>query len=100
MLTQRVEKEIPVSGFVHKVKAYFQLLKFRLSLTIAFSCAIGFLLGSSDRDWFQVLLVMLGGILVTGAANIINQIIEKDFDKLMKRTAKRPLPTNTISVKE
>ncbi|MBK0402309.1 protoheme IX farnesyltransferase [Adhaeribacter sp. BT258] len=100
MLTQRIEEEVSVSGFGQKAIAYFQLLKFRLSLTIAFSCAIGFLLGSPERDWFQVLLVVIGGLLVTGAANIINQIIEKDFDKLMKRTAKRPLPANILSKKE
>jgi len=41
---------------------------------------------------------MLGGMLVTGSANIINQILEKDLDKLMKRTAKRPLPTGQIAV--
>ena len=97
MLTQQIEEEVSVSGFGQKAIAYFQLLKFRLSLTIAFSCAIGFLLGSQERDWFQVFLVVIGGLLVTGAANIINQILEKDYDKLMKRTAKRPLPTNTLS---
>jgi protoheme IX farnesyltransferase len=43
---------------------------------------------------------MLGGLLVTGSANIINQILEKDLDKLMKRTAKRPLPKGHVSVKE
>lgn len=38
--------------------------------------------------------------MVTGAANIVNQILEKDLDKLMKRTANRPLPTSTLSVME
>ena len=32
--------------------------------------------------------------------NSINQIIEKDLDKLMKRTQSRPLPTNRITVRE
>ena len=100
MLTQRIEEEVPVSGFIHKATAYFKLLKFRLSLTIAFSCAIGFLLGSPERNWMQVALVILGGLLVTGSANIINQILEKDFDKLMKRTANRPLPTNALTITE
>ncbi|HSI89776.1 MAG TPA: heme o synthase [Adhaeribacter sp.] len=100
MLTQRLEKDLPVIGVMQKVQAYFQLLKFRLSLTIAFSCAIGFLLGAKDPQWVSVLMVMVGGLMVTGSANIINQIIEKDFDKLMKRTAKRPLPTGALSVTE
>lgn len=83
-----------------RVKHYFQLLKFRLSFTVAFSSAIGYMLGNRDFVWFEPLLVMLGGLLVTGSANIINQILEKDLDKLMKRTAKRPLPKGFLSVKE
>lgn len=85
---------------MNKASAYFQLLKFRLSLTVAFSSAIGFILGNPNARWFDIGLVMLGGLLVTGAANIINQIIEKDLDKLMKRTAKRPLPTGNVTVTE
>jgi protoheme IX farnesyltransferase len=42
-------------------------------------------------------MLALGGFFVTGSANGINQIIEKDFDKLMHRTANRPLATNRIS---
>lgn len=83
-----------------KFKAYFQLLKFRLSITVAFSSAIGFLLGAQELDWGRALLVMLGGLAVTGSANTINQIHERDLDKLMKRTAKRPLPTGVLSIPE
>lgn len=83
-----------------KARAYFQLLKFRLALTVAFSSAIGFLLGAQAFDWGRALLVMLGGLAITGSANTINQIYEKDLDKLMKRTAKRPLPLGILSVAE
>jgi protoheme IX farnesyltransferase len=80
-----------------QARAYFQLLKFRLSLTVAFSSAIGYMLGQRDFSWTQALLVMLGGLLVTGSANIINQIHERELDKLMTRTAKRPLPLGIIT---
>src|SRR5688572_28449919 len=100
MLTQRLEEEVAVLGVGQKLRAYFQLLKFRLSLTVAFSSAIGFMLGRPAFTWLDVLLIMLGGLLVTGSANTINQIIEKDLDKLMKRTAKRPLPTGVLSITE
>jgi protoheme IX farnesyltransferase len=43
---------------------------------------------------------MLGGLAVTGSANTINQIHERDLDKLMKRTAKRPLPMGILSIAE
>jgi protoheme IX farnesyltransferase len=42
----------------------------------------------------------LGGFLLSGASVTINQIIEKDFDKLMTRTQNRPLPTGRVTVQE
>jgi protoheme IX farnesyltransferase len=83
-----------------KARAYFQLLKFRLSFTVAFSSALGYLLGLPTPNWGRALLVLLGGLLVTGAANIVNQVFEKDLDKLMRRTEARPLPTGRVSVTE
>ena len=41
---------------------------------------------------------MVGGFLVTGSANGFNQILEKEQDKLMERTAVRPLPKGNLSV--
>ena len=41
-----------------------------------------------------------GGLAVTGAANTINQIYEVERDKLMKRTANRPLPQGVLNVRE
>ncbi|TGD78891.1 heme o synthase [Hymenobacter wooponensis] len=83
-----------------KARAYFQLIKFRLALTVAFSSAIGYLLGAHELDWGKAVLVMLGGLAVTGSANTINQIFEIELDKQMKRTAKRPLPMGVLSVAE
>ena len=82
---------------MNKARAYFQLLKFRLSFTVAFSSALGYLLGAREFSWSKALLVLLGGLLVTGSANIINQVFEKDLDKMMRRTEARPLPTRTTT---
>jgi protoheme IX farnesyltransferase len=45
-------------------------------------------------------MLILGGFMVTGSSNAFNQIIEKDLDKLMSRTHKRPLPDNRMHVNE
>ena len=101
MRAEEMMSELSINtSLAEKWKFYFQLLKFRLSFTVAFSSAIGYMLGNREFNWFEPLLVMLGGLLVTGSANIINQILEKDLDKLMKRTAKRPLPKGNVSVTE
>lgn len=81
------------------IKALVQLLKFRLSFLVAFSSAIGYGLGTTHPTALNIALVMLAGLLVTGSANTINQIIEIDRDRLMKRTAKRPLPEGRIGVR-
>jgi protoheme IX farnesyltransferase len=96
MITNRSESVLPAVTMAQKASAYFKLLKFRLSATVAFSSAIGYILGHPGASWVQILLVIVGGLLVTGSANIINQLLEKDLDKLMKRTAKRPLPTGQL----
>jgi heme o synthase len=83
-----------------KAKAYFELLKFRLSFLVAFSCAFGFVLGSEVINYFVLTMLFIGGFLLSGASVIVNQIIEKDLDKLMSRTMGRPLPTGRLTVQE
>jgi protoheme IX farnesyltransferase len=83
-----------------KFKAYFDLTKFRLSSTVVFSSVIGFTLASDKIIWSKLILFSIAAFATTGAANIINQIIERNLDKLMTRTENRPLPSGRLSVKE
>ncbi|MBS1507781.1 MAG: protoheme IX farnesyltransferase [Bacteroidetes bacterium] len=92
------------SGSVYlsaKAKAYYELLKPRLSFLVAFSCAFGFGLASQGHiNWVNLTMLTLGAFLLSGASVCINQIIERDLDKLMVRTMNRPLPTGRVSVQE
>jgi protoheme IX farnesyltransferase len=83
-----------------KLKAFFELLKFRLSTLVAFSGAYGYSLATNTIDLGLLTIFCVAAIGITGAANIINQIIEKDLDKLMKRTENRPLPSGRVTVQE
>ena len=85
---------------IAKAKAFWELLKFRLSLLVAFSCAFGYVLASAEIKWGVLVMLFIGGFLVSGASIVVNQIIEKDLDKLMSRTRNRPLPTGRLSVNE
>jgi heme o synthase len=92
-----------LSGFTYaaaKAKAYSELLKFRLSFLVAFSCAFGYVLASAQVNWLSLVMLFTGGFLLSGASAVVNQILEKDFDKLMTRTMGRPLPTGRLSVQE
>lgn len=73
----------------------------RLSGLVVFSAAMGFVIATrGDFEWSKLFLLVIGGFLVTGSSNAFNQIIEKDLDKLMKRTATRPLPDGRMSITE
>lgn len=86
---------------VSRIKDYKELMKFTLSITVVFSSVISYLLVPGIRfNLKMVLLLTLGGLMVTGAANAINQIMEKDTDALMKRTANRPIPSGRMPVSE
>ena len=80
------------------LKIYLVFTKFRLSFLVIISALSGYLF-AGGKDWLEITYLMLGGTLVTAASNGANQIWEKDIDKLMKRTANRPLPMDWISVR-
>ena len=77
------------------------LVKMRLSLLVVFSAAIGYLFATGGMfNYTQLLLLSLGGLFVTGASNAVNQVIEKDIDRVMTRTQNRPLPTDRMTLTE
>ena len=88
-----------------KVKDYFQLIKFTLSFMVVFSTVVSFLIAPNELYFdrpriLSVLLLFVGGMLVTGSANAINQVVEKDTDAMMLRTAKRPIASGRMSTNE
>ena len=84
-------------ALVSVVKDYFQLIKFTLSFLVVFSTVVSYLLATDYRNVAHVLFLFLAGMLITGSANTINQILEKDTDALMKRTAGRPVASGRMS---
>ena len=78
-----------------KLKDYFQLTKPSLSIMVVFSSVICYLLAPKivAYDWWMIVLLFIGGFLVTGSANAINQAVEKD-------TSKRPVAAGRMPVSE
>lgn len=88
------------SFFGQKVKDYKALVKFRLALSVVFSACTAFYLGVETFFWSELLILGLGGFFVTASANALNQVLEKETDKLMARTQNRPLPAGRMETSE
>jgi protoheme IX farnesyltransferase len=92
---------VPSPLSTSRAAAYIELLKPRLSMLVAFSCAFGYGLATRGQvDWLVLSILTLGGFLLSGASVAINQVIERDLDALMERTKNRPLPTGRVTVTE
>jgi protoheme IX farnesyltransferase len=76
------------------------LTKLRLALLVVLSAVLGYLFAPGEHVSSEILWLCIGGFLVTGASNGLNQVLEKDADALMERTRDRPLPTGRMKVAE
>ena len=83
---------------IENIKLFFEITKFRLSLLVALSSVFGFFISTSKVDINEVFILLVGGYLISSSSVINNQILEKDLDKMMNRTNKRPIPTGRISI--
>lgn len=84
-----------------KLADYGALTKLRLSSLVIFSAVMGYLIGNKGHvDFLVLLMLIVGGWLVTAGSNGINQYIERDLDKLMDRTRNRPMPAGRMKPAE
>lgn len=80
------------------INDFIQLIKPSLSIMVVFSSIISYLLVPNVLyDWWRIVWLFAGGLLVTGSANAINMVLEKDTDARMKRTAHRPVASGKIT---
>jgi len=84
-----------------KLSDYNQFAKLRLASLVVFSAGIGYLVASGlDIAWLKFTMMLFGGLCITASANGLNQIIERQTDKLMHRTANRPVASGRLSLFE
>ncbi|OOQ57257.1 heme o synthase [Mucilaginibacter pedocola] len=92
-----------------KMSDFNKLIKLRLTFLVTFSASISFIIAVkantnatwgtlySTTMWINWVKLVIGGFLVTSAANCFNEVIEVDTDKLMKRTMDRPMPAGRMA---
>lgn len=101
METINIKEHIIPAISYSKLEDYSLLVKFKLTITVVLTSLLGYLVASQGQiNWIGFVWLMLGGFLVTASANAINEVLEKDYDILMSRTAIRPLAAGRMKVSE
>jgi len=75
------------------------LFKLRLTLLVIISAVLSYYMGTSETNGTTLAALCIGGLLLTGGSNGLNQALEREWDKLMIRTQNRPIPTGRMSLR-
>ena len=82
------------------MRGYLDLMKLRVVELLLVSTLPAMVLAAKGLPSFSLAAATIfAGTLAAGSANAFNMVIESDIDKLMARTAKRPIVTGVISKK-
>ena len=88
-------------GILRKTKAYVALTKPRvIELLLVTTVPVMILAAGGIPNLWLVLGTLVGGIISASSANAFNCYIDRDIDRVMDRTKKRPLVTGELSDRE
>ncbi len=83
-----------------KLKAYFELLKPRVMYLVIFTALVGMVIAPQGIPAWQSMIALFAIAIGAGGSGALNMWYDRDIDRLMKRTQKRPLCTNAVTSKE
>lgn len=96
----KLSTDYTLSKFLNteKIAAFYELTKPGITFTVLASMIVGFILGSgSNIDFMLLVHATLGTWLIASGTAAHNQFLEWRFDSRMKRTSKRPVPSNKVT---
>ena len=97
---QQKPHELKKESFSQLVKNYVALTKPRIiELLLVTTVPTMFLASGGWPNWLLVINTFIGGALAAGGANALNNVVDRDIDALMTRTAHRPLVTGKVSIR-
>ncbi len=87
----------PATAAKSTLRAYVELTKPRIIelLLVTTVPAMAVAAAGWPGTWV-VIATLIGGTLSAGGANAINQVVDRDIDEKMRRTRRRPMPTDRI----
>ena len=79
------------------ISVYADLFKARLTGLVLLTTFVGFYLGwQGEMNFIAMFHALFGTALVAAGAAALNQLLEREFDAKMRRTATRPLPSGRL----
>jgi heme o synthase len=89
------ETSLPISA---RLADFWEMTKPGITLMVTLTAGLGFLLAEQERFSFLLLVhTLLGTALISAGASVLNQVLEREPDALMQRTANRPLPAGRMN---
>src|SRR3954471_8796443 len=88
----------PAPTLRSRASAYVALTKPRIIELLLVTTAPAMMLAARGwPTWGLLISTLVGGTLAAGAANVFNCYYDRDIDRLMHRTERRPLPAGEVS---
>ena len=85
------------SGFMTTSRDYIELTKARIVMLVLITTGAGYLAAGLPVHAITLLHTLIGTALLAGGTNALNQYLEREYDRHMKRTRLRPLPDGRIA---
>ncbi|MCO6431060.1 MAG: heme o synthase [Deltaproteobacteria bacterium] len=90
-----------LSAMLNSAKLFLSLAKPRITFMVTITSAVGFYLGGGGiESWGLFATTMAGTAISSGGACALNNYLERDIDKNMSRTSRRPLPSGRLSANQ
>jgi heme o synthase len=88
---------LPAAADRSRFSVYSELFKVRLNALVLLTTLVGFYMGTTGAvDYLLLLHTLLGTSLLAAGAAALNEWLERDHDRLMRRTEERPLPAGRV----
>ena len=82
-----------------QIRSYLELMKLRIGFLIALSAMAGYAAVARHVDARQLGVLFVAMLLGSSGSAVFNQFYDRDIDRLMPRTAKRPLAAGTLDAR-
>ena len=79
-----------------QLRGYLELMKLRIGFLIALTAMAGYAAIAHQVDAAQLAILFLAMLLGSSGSAVFNQFYDRDIDRLMPRTAQRPLAAGTL----